>query len=259
MNTIRSEQKSDMKRGTVRQQFHRFLERWEKYRGYPTLIMALLSVTVYFAVRTFRDVDKPAQLRFTEISTERTEDSGAIGVPRSNEILSGRAYDSALRLREGGALLMAVSLTAFDEYRMRGTFPGTANGILMGLQQRSLLPPGIEINQGVLRSSLSEITLNYRADPFSFEILSFPIAGLPGQALLFRFPIPAGEANSISYFQSSVGSPVNSPVPFSSADQLVASGWNIARWRGDALPLDDSVLRDLREQDAWLKSVNPDK
>lgn len=261
MNAIRSKQNKDREKGAVRGRFRRFLDRWERYRGYPTLIMTLLCLALYFAVRTFKGDDQPVQLRFTESASEQTEDHETLSGPPSKEILSGQAYDTALRLREAGALLMAISLTAFEEFRIHSKFPTTTDAILTNLQKHSLLPPGIEMKDRTLRSSLSEITFNYRADPFFIEILSMPAVGTHGPAFLFRVPIPAGEKNAITYFHRTAGdgTTILRPAPFSSVEQLVASGWSIAHWRGEALPLDDSALRDLREQDAWLKSLNPNK
>lgn len=147
---------------------------------------------------------------------------------------------------------MAVSLAAFDEFRVSGRLPANADAVLDGLQKRSLLPPGIEVNQRVFRSSLSEIFFNYRADPFAFEIVSFPLDS--GPMLLFRFPLPSVEANSIIYFHSTAASPVTGPPPFSSTEQLVATGWRIVRWRDDSLQLNQTVIRDLQEQQEWVKA-----
>lgn len=261
MNTIPSGQNKDKESVTVRERFGRFRKRCERYRGYPTPILALLSVALYFAVRTFTGDVQPAQLRFSESASDQIEHHKNWGVRAGNEILSGQSYDTVLRLRESGALLMAVSLTAFDEFRTNSKFPSSTDAILINLQKRSQLPPGIEIRNGVLRSLLSEITIDYRSDPLSFEILSLPAGGASSPAILFRVPTPSGEPNSITYFHltASSGSTIRRPVPFSPIEQLVASGWSIAKWRGEALPLDDSALKDLREQEAWLKSLNQER
>lgn len=252
MTTKRSEQKEN-KEPTVRQtRFDRFSTILRRCRGYRLLIAPLLAAALYFTAKTLHGDKDAVQLKFVETPSEQIGVSGASSTDAVRPVFSGEAYDSAMRLRESGALLMAVSLSAFDEFRVSGRFPANVGEVLTGLQKRILLPSGIEVSQGVLRSSLSEIFLNYRTDPFSFEILSFPLDS--GPILLFRFPLPSVEANSIGYFQSSAGSPVGGPAPFSSADQLVATGWRIARWRGDVLPLDGVTLRDLREQDEWLKA-----
>lgn len=219
--------------------------------------MMFVSVGVYFAARAYVSNEKHAQLRFVEGQTERSGDlTQAAEAQPFKPVFSGEPYETAMRLRESGALLMAVSLAAFEGFRIQGEFPPTANKILADLQKRSLLPPGIGIKDGAVRSALSELKLNYRADPFSFEIFSLPTNNPESPAILFRFPLPPGEANSIMYFQSSSGAIARVPGQFSTAEQLHAAGWNIRHWRGEALPLDESAVRDLHDQHAWLRSLD---
>ncbi len=164
----------------------------------------------------------------------------------------GEAHDTVHRLRECGALLMAMSLSAFEDFRTQGKFPAGFAEMLTGIQKRSLLPPGIEIRDGAFRSSLSELKISYRSDPFSFEIFSLPSNEVEGPALLFRFPLPPGRPNSVMYFESSKQQVL--PAPFSTTEQLAATGWTIRNWSGGALPLDEASVRELQENDAWLRS-----
>ncbi|KXJ97983.1 MAG: hypothetical protein UZ17_ACD001002873 [Acidobacteria bacterium OLB17] len=183
-----------------------FLLWWGRYRDYRALITLLLVVALYFTARIFYGgQDKTAQLKFVESPSDQTAASSTPEVETLKPVLSGGAYETAMRLRESGALLMAVSLSSFEEFRVNGRFPATVAEILAGLQERSLLPPGTEIKDGVLRSTLSELKLNYRAEPFGFEILSLPISKPGGPAILFRFPLPPAEANSVMYFQHPAG------------------------------------------------------
>ncbi|MBX3295456.1 MAG: hypothetical protein KF762_07070 [Acidobacteria bacterium] len=119
-----------------------------------------------------------------------------------------------------------------------------------------LLPPGIEIENGSFRSGVSDLRFSYRTEPLSFEILALPKDRAAGTALLLRFPLPPSETNSVMYFESS--NPVQVPAPFSTNAQITAAGWRIRHWRGEALPLNEGVVRELREQDKWLKSMNQD-
>ncbi len=256
----RTEQKTEetaVKTGKVRQRIDRFLLRWEKVRGHPTLLVTLLAVAIYFVVRAFGVEDNPAQLKFIESPSDRTREanSAAAGQPLKT-VFSGEAYDTAQRLRECGALLMAVSLSAFEEFQKRGHFPATLDVIFADLQKRSLLPPGIEIKDGVVRSALSELKLHYRPEPILFEIFSFPTNATQGSAILFRFPLPPGETNAIMYFESGPGAEPRFPAQFSTVEQLSAAGWSIRHWRGERLRLDESAVRDLHEQNSWLRSVN---
>ena len=235
----------------------RFLSRWERYRGYLTLILTLISVALYLTARSYYGGnDKTAQLKFVEHPSVQSTDPGTSAVEPLKQVLSGEPYDTALRLREAGALLMAVSLSSFEEFRTGGKLPATTCEILAGVQRRSLLPPGVQIKEGTLRSTLSDLKLNYRPNPFSLEIISFSTTKPQGTAILFRFPLPPGEANSIMYFQSSSRTSPITPGQFSTPEQLVAAGWSIRHWRGEALPLDDSTVRGLHDHDAWLKSLD---
>lgn len=248
--------KSEIKPVVMREWIDRFLRRWEKLRGYPTIIATLLAVAIYFVVRAVAVQDDPAQLRFVESPSDPTIDLASTDGQPFKPVFSGETYETAERLRECGALLMAVFLSAFEEFQKHGHFPATSNMILADLQKRSLLPPGIEIGDGGLRSSFSELKLNYRSDPFSFEIISVPSSTAQGPAILFRFPLPPAEANSIMYFQFTPRTEPRIPTPFSAAEQLAAAGWSIRHWRGDVLPLDESAVRDLHSQDEWLRSRN---
>lgn len=239
-----------------RERIDRFFYYWGKFRRYRSLCTALLAFFVYLAARAYSSHQDPAQLKFVETASEQAHASGTFAAEPVKPVLSGEVYETAVRLRESGALLMAISLSSFDEFRVNGKFPATVSEILSGLQKRSLLPPGTEINDGALRSTLSELKLHYRAEPFEFEILSLPISNPGGPAILFRFPLPPAEVNSVMYFRHSARAIPIVPGRFSTPKQLSAAGWTIEHWRGGSLPLDESAVRDLREQDAWLRSLN---
>lgn len=240
------------KNNPKREPVDRFFYYWGKFRPYRSLCTALLAFIVYLGARAYSSHQDPAQLKFVETASEQAHASGTFAAEPVKPVLSGEVYETAARLRESGVLLMAISLSSFDEFRVNGKFPATVSEILSGLQKRSLLPPGIEIKDGTLRSSLSELKLNYRPEPFSFDILSLGKPGSP--AILFRFPLPPTEANSVMYFEAQ--NPVQVPVPFSTTEQITAAGWKIRQWRGEVMPLTETVIRDLREQDQWLKSQN---
>lgn len=255
MNTDRFEKKRNQitrNNGSTRLQsrFDRFSTKWRKWRGYRALITPLLVVAMYFAAKTFYGGKEAAQLQFLEVPSEQTETSD-VSAELLKPVLTGDAYESAARLRESGALLMAISLSSFEEFRVNGRFPATSREILSGLQKRSLLPPGIEVKAGTINSAISKLKLSYRAEPFSFEILSLPVSSAGGLATLFRFPLPPTEANSVMYFEARGTAQL--PAPFSVTEQITAAGWKIRHWRGEALPLNETAIRGLREHDEWLK------
>jgi hypothetical protein len=221
------------------------------------VLLTVLLLGIYITVRLTAPSDEQhAQVRFVENSSAGISDVESESRVSYREPLSGTAYETALRLREAGALGMAVSLSVFQRHTTTGTVPLTATDVMRTVAHRKLLPPGIEISDGSFRSGVSDFRFSFRDDPLSFEILALPKDPITGSALLLRFPLPPSEANSVMYFESA--NPDQLPAPFSTNEQITAAGWKIRHWRGDALPLDDAVMRDLREQDGWLKSLNQD-
>lgn len=246
---------------SIRDRIDRSLAVWRNFRGSVTFCMALLAFFLYLAARTFSGANDPAQLRFVENSVEPSFESAANADRISTKVFTGEAHDTAQRLRECGSLLIAVSLSAFEEFRVHGKFPASLEELLTGIRNRSLLPPGIEIRDGGLHSSLNDLKLTYLSDPFSFEIVALPSEGVQGPAMIFRFPLPPSRANSIVYFESPGTNKQRQPIPapFRSTEQLVAVGWIIRHWNGEALPLDDGAVRDLREQAVWLKTLTKEE
>lgn len=249
--------KGDEGKTSIRDRIDRFLAVWRNFRGFVTLCMALLAFFLYLAARTFSDHNDPAQLRFVENPVERPYDSTSNGDGISTTVFKGEAHDTAQRLRECGSLLIAVSLSAFEEFRVHGKFPASLEELLTGIRNRSLLPPGIEIRNGGLHSSLSDLKVSYQPDPFSFEIVALPSEVVQGPAMIFRFPLPPSRANSIVYFESPGTNTQRQPIPapFRSTEELAAVGWTIRHWKGEALRLNDGAVRDLREQASWLKTL----
>ena len=238
----------------MRDRVDRFFVRWGKIRGYPTLCLGIVSslVLLYAIARTYGGRNDPAQLTFVENPTRPIAESATDSGQTLKPVFSGEVHDTVQRLRECGSLVMAVSLSAFEDFRTQGKFPPGLGEILTGIQKRSLLPPGIAIVDRTFHSPLSELKLIYRSDPFSFEIISSPSEGVQGPAMLFRFPLPPSGANSVMYFESSRLQAF--PPPFRTTERLAADGWTIRHWQGETLPLDEATVRDLQENDKWLRS-----
>jgi hypothetical protein len=237
--------------------FSRLRKLFDPSRSGAVLLTALL-VGIYITVRLIAAPDdQHAQLRFVENSNTETSDLESESQVSYREPLSGTAYETALRLREAGALGMAVSLSVFATQSAVGRPPQTPIEAMRNVAHRNLLPPGIELSDGSFRSGVSDFRFSFRDEPLSFEILALPNDRGSGPALLLRFPLPPSEANSVMYFESA--NSLQLPAPFSTNEQITAAGWRIRHWRGDALPLNEAVMRDLREQDDLLKSLNQDR
>lgn len=225
-------------------------------RGSGALLFAFLLIGLYVTARVVGTGVEPAQVRFIETNAVPSNDQKQWPTAGSTELIfSGEVYNTAQRLREIGALAMAVSLTSFAEFSETGQFPSNGNRVLLSLQKRKLTPPGVSISGNEIASPSGAIRLNYQQSPFLFEIISVAAGKTQGPSLMLRFPLPAGANNSVTYFHSSSENPNNIPVPFSTTEQIIANGWVIEQWRGDAFPINEITLNDLREQDNWVKSV----
>lgn len=236
------------------ERFARFRRLFQPSR-YGAIPFIVLLVGIYAAVRIAAPFDtQHAQLRFIENGGAKTFDGETGSQISYREPLSGTAYETAVRLREAGALGLAVSLSVFAKQAATGNVPADHRDVIQELIARKLMPPGIDAENGSFRSTVNELRFRYRGEPLSFEILALPKDGTGGSALLLRFPLPTGESNSVMYFES--GASAQAPAPFSTNEQITAAGWRIRHWRGDALPLNEAVVRELREQNKWLKSTN---
>lgn len=218
------------------------------------ILFVLVMVGIYLGIRlTVPSGPGHAQLRFVEDSLSGTSDIESGTQVSYRDPFSGPAYDTAVRLREAGALGLAVSLSVAARHFSTGAAFSTQQEVVREIVERKLVPPGIDVENGLFRSSVSDLRFTYRSEPLSFEVVALPKDKV-GSAVLLRFPLPTSEANSIMYFESQI--PAQLPAPLSTTEQITAAGWKIRHWRGDAMPLNETVIRDLREHDEWLRTQN---
>jgi hypothetical protein len=164
---------------------------------------------------------------------------------------SGAEHDHAQRLRETSALGMAISLSVMFLNSRTSALPQNVAGISEHLTSSKLWPPGIELRNGVITSEQSMFHIAYRREPFSFEVLAIPRTD-HGSQILFRFPLPQSEPNSVMYFEAVRDQPM--PAALLTTEQLSASGWRIRHWRGDALTLNATTIESLREQSSMMEA-----
>ncbi|MGB7069683.1 MAG: hypothetical protein WBD22_09335 [Pyrinomonadaceae bacterium] len=218
---------------------------------YAGVLVVLCFVVVYGLLRILSPQSNAAQVKFVEApgiesSAEKPDSAKQLKNP-----FSGPEHDQALRLRETSALGMAISLSVLSFNTRTSILPQNVAGITENLTASKLWPPGIELRNGVIASEQSIFHIAYRREPFSFEVLAIPRSDR-GSQLLFRFPLPQSEPNSILYFEANRDQPV--PAALLSTEHLSASGWKIRHWRGDALTLNSTTLESLREQSSLLNA-----
>ena len=217
--------------------------------------LVLLLVAVFGGLRLFWNSRGSAQINFVESASAETGENGKAENTdyAAPEIFKGEVYSTAVRLRETGALGMAMSLVVFQNYAERGSVPPNAEAIFDSIAVRGLMPPGLQFENGEMQSASSRIIVRYQAQPFRFEILSRP-KDARNPSLLMRFPLSSLDGRTISYFQSPPAG-LNTPEPFAALDRLVADGWTIEQWRGEMLPKDTNSAQMLAEEKRLLEKL----
>lgn len=175
------------------------------------------------------------------ISVENdTPGNGREGKRAKNEVTSGAIFDGEVyrtegRLRETGALAIAVSL--YGVGRIAEHRPvRTVEELLAGISTRGLMPPGLQLvpNEAAVASEYGTLYVRYRPQPFAVEVLSMPRERMDGPSLLMRVPDVEESNNSaerVRYFQSHRLDGVRVPPPFALASEIQSLGWSVEKMR----------------------------
>lgn len=222
--------------------------------------LVLLLVAVFGGLRLWSNGKSAAQISFVEVADENiSENANAENANYSApEIFKGEVYSTAVRLREIGALGMAMSLVIFQNYAEQAGVLPDLETVFAAIATRGLLPPGIEIENGELRSAASVFVVRYQTQPVRFEILARP-KDARHPALLMRFPLQSFDGRTISYFQSSSAAGQTAPEPFAALDRLVSDGWTIEQWRGEMLPKEANSAQILAEEKRGLGELQTNR
>lgn len=220
------------------------------------LVFLLLAVLV--GTRLFSARRNPAQVSFVE---RAESDAPADDVSENRnypapDIFKGEVYQTTIRLRETGALGMAISLAVFAEVGEKGNIPADLDRILSSVAERGLLPPGIQFQNGEIVSPSSVFVVRYQSQPLRFEICASPKQGAPvSPALMLRFPLASLDKRTITYFQSARANRFELPEPFAPLERIVAAGWTLEQWRGELLTKDENAARLLDEEKRLLEEM----
>lgn len=236
-----------------------------KFVGTPLfnvlLMVALgLGVSAFFRVLEWRKMNAQTQIQIND--SENLADGEKAknkNVRQSANIFSGEVFDTSRRLRETGALGFAVCLSILDEARRARQIPGSIDALVGAVASRDLMPPGLTIENGEIRSETSVIYIRYQPQPMQIEFVSVPIEARFGPALMMRFPLTAADGKNIAYFQSLSVSNLNLPAPFAPAAEVIRSGWTLEAWRGTEIGGNQDFAKMLAEEQENLKSVSPNK
>lgn len=226
---------------------------------FNVVALALLIVAVFAGIRLFSNHRNPAQVAFVEQPATDVPELNATENRKylSPEIFRGEVYDTTVRLRETGALGMAITLSVFAEFSEKKSIPANVETVITAVQTRGLMPPKMAFENGKLESASSLFFVRYKSQPLAFEILSSPKQGAGGQSpsLMMRFPLASLDKRTITYFQSASTNQAQMPEPFAPLERIVAAGWTIEQWRGELLPKSENASRLLEEEKRLLSET----
>jgi hypothetical protein len=218
--------------------------------------LVLLLICVFAGLRLLSARQTQGQVKFIERPNLETGDqTGDVRTLTSPEIFKGEVYDTSIRLRETGALGMAISLTVVALNTEQGNAPPSLARIWSFIVERKLMPPGMQFENGELLSPSSLILVRYQSQPLRFEILSRPKQNVNSPAILLRFPLTSLDRRTITYFQSTSVNARDIPAPFAPLENIVAAGWTIEQWRGDILPKPENPNQILEGEKRLLDQI----
>jgi hypothetical protein len=225
---------------------------------FNVIALVVLLLSVIGGLRAYRGGQTlGAQIKFVEngqVKAPETESSGnRIYTPP--EIFKGEVYDTCERLRETGALGMAVSLAVFAHHREQGSVPPNLERIWKFLGERNLMPPGLEFQNGELLSPSGTILVRYQSEPLRFEIFSRPRQDSTNPGILLRFPLVSLDRRTITYFQSASVEGRDIPAPFAPLDEIISAGWTPSQWHGEMLPKSENILQILEVEKRLLQEL----
>lgn len=237
-----------------------------KFVGSPLfnvlLMVALgLGASAFFRVMEWRRMNAQTQIQINDSENLRESDKAKNKIVRQSvDIFSGEVFDTSRRLRETGALGFAVCLSILDEAKRTRQIPGSINALVSAVSSRELLPPGLTVENGEIRSYSSKIFIRYQPEPMQIEFVSVPLDARFGPTLMMRFPLTSADGKNIAYFQSSSIGNVTLPAPFAPASEVIRSGWTLEAWRGTQVGGNNQdFARLLADEQESLKTATPNK
>ncbi len=224
---------------------------------FNVIALVLLLLSVFGGLRLLNARDTQAQIKFVEhLRIDETEkDDGENWNSPAPEIFKGEVYDTSIRLRETGALGMAISLAVFAKSAEQGSVPTSLENIWNFILERNLMPPGLQFRDGELESPTSKFIVRFHAEPLRFEILAHPVKAKTSPAILLRFPLASLDGRTITYFQSASVNNFDTPAPFAPLEKIAASGWTLEQWRGELLPKNKNNIQILEEEKRLLDQL----
>lgn len=233
---------------------------WFFSPAFNVIALVILLLSVFGGLRILKGNNTQAQIKFVENATfneveKQKSDTGNISPP---EIFHGEVYETSIRLRETGALGMAISLAVFGKVAEKGSVPNSLETVWSFINEQNLMPPGLKFENGELTSPTSIFLVRFKSQPFGFEILSSPKIENRGPSIMMRFPLRSFDGRTISYFQSPSTKTFEIPPAFASIEKVLASGWKIEEWRGELILNSEDSTGLLEKEKSLLEKLPKD-
>lgn len=221
--------------------------------------LVILFISVFAGLRHFSARELHSQVKFVESDRFTEREKTEFQTEFSSEIFKGEVYDTSIRLKETGALGMAISLAVFANVSEKGGVPPNLEKIWSFIISKGLMPPGLKFDNGEINSPTSLFLVRFQAEPFRFEILSRPKSGMRSPAILLRFPLNSLDGRTITYFQTASVDRFDVPEPFSPLETIVTAGWTIEQWHGELLPKNENPAQLLADERQLLNEMQENK
>jgi hypothetical protein len=222
-------------------------------------VLAILFVSVFAGLRLFSARELHSQVKFVENDRFAESEKPEFKTEFTTEIFKGEVYDTSIRLKETGALGMAISLAVFANVSEKGSVPPNLERIWTFIISKGLMPPDLKFENGEIISPTSSFLVRFQAEPFRFEILSCPRQGMRSPAILLRFPLNSMDGRTITYFQTASVDRFDVPEPFAPLEKIVAAGWTIEQWHGELIPKNENPAQLLADERQLLKEMQANK
>lgn len=218
--------------------------------------LVILLLCVFGGLRLLSARQTQGQVKFIErADLKENEPINEDRIYSSPEIFKGEVYDTSIRLRETGALGMAISLSVFAINSEQGSVPKSLEQIWSFISERKLMPPGFQFENNELISPSGTISVRYQSQPLRFEILSRPRQNANSPAILLRFPLTSLDRRTITYFQSASTDKFEIPAPFAPLEKIVSAGWTMEQWRGEIMPKQENPTQILEAEKRLLMEL----
>lgn len=224
------------------------------------MVALILGISGVFRFFEWRRINSQTQIQITD--SENVSDSEKANnnqIRQPTNIFDGEVIDTSRRLREIGALGFAVCLSILDEAKQNKRIPGSINALLNAVVSRDLMPPGLVIQNGEIRSQTGKIFLRFQAQLLRLELVSVPDDERFGPALILRFPLMSDGGKNIVYFQSVKVSNITLPKAFAPDSEIIKCGWTMEAWRGNEISGNTpDFAKMLADEQQNLRSSAPD-